>query len=110
MARRRNYQELGEIELPADVAARASAAVEQAERDLLETEVRINFRWGASQLALVKRAAELSGVPYQSYLKQVLYRQATSDLRDAAQATSIDEEFSDDQKSPPRLRLVRNSG
>lgn len=83
MTKRRNYQDLGEVELPAEVAARASQAIEQAETDL-EQELRVNFRWGASQLKIVRQAAELAGIPYQSYLKQVVIRQALDDLRQQA--------------------------
>ena len=82
MTKRRNYKELGEAELPAEVSARVEAAVAQAERDL--EEARVNFRWGVAQVAVIKRAAELAGVPYQTYIKQVVFRQAVEDLKDAA--------------------------
>lgn len=82
MTKRRNYEELGETELPAEVSARVEAAVAQAERDL--EEARVNFRWGVAQVAVIKRAAELAGVPYQTYIKQVVFRQAVEDLKDAA--------------------------
>ncbi|GEM_PF-3004591 len=49
-----------------------------------ETEARVNFRWGREQLDLVKRAARLMGVPYQTYIKQVVYRQCMVDLKAAA--------------------------
>ena len=80
---KRKYEDLGEADLTPEVAARFEAAVEQADRDLQE--VRVNFRWGEAQLAVVKRAAELAGVPYQTYLKQVVFRQAVADLKDAAE-------------------------
>lgn len=83
MSKRRTYQALGDVELPPELAAKATAAIEQAERDLSE-EVRVNFRWGAAQLNLVRRAADLAGVPYQSYLKQVAIRQAMADLKEDA--------------------------
>ena len=31
----------------------------------------------------VKRAAALAGVPYQTYIKQIVFRQAVADLRAA---------------------------
>ncbi len=49
--------------------------------EIADNECFINFRWGLSQLAIVRQAAELIGVPYQDYIKQVLYRQAHADLR-----------------------------
>jgi predicted DNA binding CopG/RHH family protein len=41
---------------------------------------RVNFRWGREQVELVKRVAELMGIPYQTYIKQVVYRQAVADI------------------------------
>jgi len=82
MSKRRNYEELGEIQLPADVSDRVEAAVGQADREL--TEARVNFRWGLTQVEVIKRAADLAGVPYQTYIKQVVFRQAVEDLKSAA--------------------------
>ena len=82
MTKRRNYEELGEVELPADVAARVEAAVAQADHEL--EAARVNFRWGVAQVDVVKRAAQLAGVPYQTYIKQVVFRQAIDDIKDAA--------------------------
>ena len=46
----------------------------------------VNFRWGREQVALVKKAAALVGVPYQTYLKQVVWKQAVEDIRRAESA------------------------
>ena len=70
MTGRRNYEDLGEIELPPELSARADAAVAQAEEDL--EEARVNFRWSKTQVDLVKQSAELSGVPYRTYIKRPL--------------------------------------
>ncbi len=80
-AKRRDYEELPDEELAPEADARARALIEQAERDIEET--RVNFRWGRLQVDTVKRAAALAGVPYQTYIKQVLFRQAVADLRAA---------------------------
>lgn len=58
------------------------AMLEQAERDAQQegAEVRVNFRWGPQQLALVKEAARLQGLPYQVYIKKALYDRAKADL------------------------------
>jgi hypothetical protein len=48
---------------------------------IVDDECRVNFRWGTSQLDIVKHVAELMGVSYQQYIKQVLYRQAHADLQ-----------------------------
>ena len=43
----------------------------------------ISLRWGREQIAVVKRAAALMGVPYQTYLKQVVFRQSIADIEHA---------------------------
>lgn len=56
--------------------------LEEAERDADQAgaQVRVNFRWGAEQLAIVKEAARVQGLPYQVYIKKVLYDGASADL------------------------------
>ena len=80
-AKRRDYEELPDEELPPEVDAKARALIGQAEREIEET--RVNFRWGKLQVDTVKRAAALAGVPYQTYIKQIVFRQAVADLRAA---------------------------
>ena len=46
----------------------------------------VTLRWGREQIAVVKRAAALMGVPYQTYLKQVVFRQALDDIQRAETA------------------------
>lgn len=75
-------EDLGAIELEPEVAARLDAAIAQADAEL--EAARVNFRWGVAQVDVVKRAADLAGVPYQTYIKQVVFRQAMDDLKDAA--------------------------
>ncbi len=80
-AKRRDYKELPDEELPPEVDARLRGMIDQAELEIEET--RVNFRWGKLQVDTVKRAAALAGVPYQTYMKQVVFRQAVADLRAA---------------------------
>jgi predicted DNA binding CopG/RHH family protein len=80
-AKRRDYEELPDEDLAPETDARLRALIGQAERDIEET--RVNFRWGKVQVDIVKRAAALVGVPYQTYMKQVVFRQAVADLRAA---------------------------
>ena len=72
------YEEVGDVELDEEISARLEASIAQAESEFHET--RVNFRWGTEQLAVVKRAAATMGVPYKTYLKQVVYQQALRDL------------------------------
>jgi len=48
----------------------------------------VTLRWGKEQIAVVKRAAALMGVPYQTYLKQVVFRQALADIERAGAVLS----------------------
>ena len=43
----------------------------------------ITLRWGREQIAVVKRAAALISIPYQTYLKQVVFKQALEDIEHA---------------------------
>lgn len=80
MTKKRNYKVLGTVELSDEEAKLANKFIEDAEKEL--EEARINFRWGREQLNLVKKTANLIGIPYQTYIKQVVYRQCLQDLKD----------------------------
>lgn len=82
---RRKFKRIGTVELPEAEDKRITKMIEEAEKELDET--RVSFRWGKEQLDLVKRAAKQMGVPYQTYLKQVVYRQCLIDLKSAADFT-----------------------
>lgn len=87
MKTRVEYEELGDVELsPAD-AALVEDAVELAEQDI--TQARVSLRWGEDQVDIIKRAAAQAGVPYQTYIKLVVFRQAVADLN-SARALSAD--------------------
>lgn len=76
--KRRNYEKLPDVELSPEEDAQIRATIAQADRDIEEAHV--NFRWGRCQVDTVKRAAAAMGVPYQTYIKQVVFRQAIADL------------------------------
>jgi hypothetical protein len=66
----------------------ATEVGDQAERGEAETNAdltggSVTLRWGREQIAVVKRAATLVGVPYQTYLKQVVFKQALADIERA---------------------------
>lgn len=75
----------GAFKMDSATSNRVEKMISQASDSSEET--RVNFRWGKEQLSLVKRAAGLMGVPYQTYLKQVVYRQCLIDLKNAADLT-----------------------
>jgi predicted DNA binding CopG/RHH family protein len=74
-------EDLTDLELPEDEAQTFERQIAQADRDV--EEARVNFRWGSKQVAVIKKAADLAGVPYQTYMKTVLFRQALADLAEA---------------------------
>ncbi len=80
-AKRRDYEVLADEELSPEQDSIARDAIVQAERDL--EAMRVDFRWGKAQVDIVKRAAKVLGVPYQTYMKDVVFRQALADLRAA---------------------------
>ncbi len=43
-------------------------------------DARVNMRWPRTQLEVVREAAELFGMPYQTYIKQAAFRAALDDL------------------------------
>ena len=49
-------------------------------------EERVSVRWQRAALNVVREAAQLTGVPYQTYVKQAAFRQALKDLKDAVAA------------------------
>lgn len=66
----------------AEVSELVSRLEGEADRELATGS--ITLRWGKGQIALVKRAAAILGIPYQTYLKQVVFRQAMADIEQAA--------------------------
>lgn len=79
MSQKRKYKKLGTTELTPEIDAQLEQQIEIAEKELQE--IRVNFRWGKEQLETVKNAAQTMGVPYQTYIKQVVFRQSIEDLR-----------------------------
>ena len=79
MNRRRSYRDLPDIELSDELDDKIRALTRVADQDIDES--RVTIQWGQEQLATVKRAADLLGVPYQAYIKQVLFRQALEDIQ-----------------------------
>lgn len=77
---RGNYdiEDLGDVELSSELHHKVEEMTAAADLELAET--RVNFRWQKEPLSIIKRVAHAMGVPYQTYMKQVLYRQALEDL------------------------------
>jgi predicted DNA binding CopG/RHH family protein len=69
------------VEEDAEMSEMVTRLEEQADRDIAAGTV--TLRWGKEQIAVVKRAAAIMGIPYQTYLKQVVFKQALSDIEQA---------------------------
>jgi len=69
------------VEEDPEVAEMVTRLEAEADREIAAGTV--TLRWGREQIAVVKRAAKLMGVPYQTYLKQVVFRQALADIEHA---------------------------
>lgn len=79
-------KKLADVELDSKTSRLVQKKIAEAEADVAQ-EVRINFRWGREQLNLIQNVAAKIGVPYQTYIKQVLYRQALQDLKTVHETT-----------------------
>ncbi|MCA9805097.1 MAG: hypothetical protein KC777_24175 [Cyanobacteria bacterium HKST-UBA02] len=80
---RKKLKPAGEYVMEPATSAKVEAMISAADKEISET--RVNFRWGKEQLELVKSAAALMGVPYQTYIKHVVYRQCLQDLKTASE-------------------------
>lgn len=79
-----SYQVHGDVQLGPEEEAIVQRQMDQLEREPLP--VSTALRWGREQIEIVRRAARLAGVPYQTYLKQAAIRTAIEDLRAAREA------------------------
>lgn len=78
--KRRNYEELGEFEMPPEMVPKVDAMIAQADEE--DDLARVNFRWNREALEVVKQAAKLMGIPYQTFIKQSVFEHALSIIKD----------------------------
>lgn len=71
---------LGKQELTEEQDKQISKMVEEAEDDLKEREARVNIRWKKDQLQLIKKVSSMIGIPYQTYIKDAVFRKSMEDL------------------------------
>ena len=79
MSKKREYEIVSEFEFEGEQAEKIQKMIDTAENDI--DEARIFFRWNKKQLDLVKEAAKLIGIPYQTYIKTVLFKQSLEDIK-----------------------------
>lgn len=90
MRQRRNYQVLAPVELSAAESTKAERMIAEAENGLAE--MNVNFRWTKDKVDLIKEAAESMGVRYQTYIKQVVLRQALKDIKAVSTASLLSQQ------------------
>jgi predicted DNA binding CopG/RHH family protein len=78
--KRRNYEKLGEFEMPPELANKVETMIAQADEE--DEQARVNFRWSKEALEVVKQAAKLMGIPYQTFIKQTVFEHALSIIKD----------------------------
>ena len=78
--KRRNYEELGDYEMPPEMAAKVESMIAEADEE--DELARVNFRWSKEALEVVKQAAKLMGIPYQTFIKQAVFEHALSIIKD----------------------------
>jgi len=76
--------EVMDVELSPQEDAEARRQIAQVDSE--RTDVSVTFRWGQQHLDVVRRAAKVAGIPYQTYLKDAVMRRAIEDLRSARDA------------------------
>ena len=52
--------------------------------DAEDASARVNFRWDKNHVDVIKAAADYIGVPYQTYIKMVIFEHAMGVLKSAA--------------------------
>ncbi|HTE84906.1 MAG TPA: hypothetical protein VK821_09240 [Dehalococcoidia bacterium] len=70
-----------QVEEDSDISELVTGLEAEADREIAASS--ITLRWGRRQIAVIKRAAALMGIPYQTYLKQVVFKQAIADIEHA---------------------------
>ena len=76
-----DYEELGDIELSEEEGEHYNKMIKIADEQI--EAVRVSFRWKSKQLNIIKQASQLIGIPYQTYIKTVLFNQSIEDIRKA---------------------------
>ena len=79
---------VGNVEMDEEESARFTEMERQADLDA-EREIkehRVSLRWTKAQVDLVRTAAAIYGITYQTDLKQAAVRQALADLKMAREA------------------------
>jgi len=75
-----DIEDLGTVELDAETEAKVNRMIAQADEE--DELARVNFRWSRESLDVVKQAAKLMGIPYQTFIKQTVFEHALAIIKD----------------------------
>lgn len=78
--KRRNYEHRGEYQMPPELESKVEAMIAQADEE--DELTRVNFRWSKDALDVVRHAAKLMGIPYQTFIKQTVFEHSLSIIKD----------------------------
>lgn len=73
-------EDLGTVELDEETEAKVNRMIAQADEE--DAQARVNFRWSKEALEVVKHAAKIMGIPYQTFIKQTVFEHALSIIKD----------------------------
>lgn len=82
--KRRNYEKLGSFDMPPEMATKVEKMIAQADEE--DELARVNFRWSKEALEVVKQAAGLMGIPYQTFIKQTVFEHALAIIKETEAA------------------------
>jgi len=87
--KKKNFEieDLGTTELPEEVHLMAVEKIKEADEEI--EQMRMQIRWGIKQIKIIKQAAALMGIPYQTYVKQALFHQAIEDIKNSERLMKI---------------------
>jgi predicted DNA binding CopG/RHH family protein len=71
-------EDLGVETLTPELDKKINRMTAEAEEDLKES--RVNIRWQKAQLELIKKAAGMIGIPYQIYIRDIVFRKSVEDI------------------------------
>lgn len=99
------YEILEPIALSDEEDAKVDRMIAEAEKGLKE--VNVNFRWTKDKVDLIKQAAVDMGMPYQTYLKSVVLRQALQDIQAVQEAVTVQRQKQTVQVSASQKQISR---
>jgi predicted DNA binding CopG/RHH family protein len=82
-----DIEDLGDVELPEELDKKITAMIEQADKEIFES--RVTMRWHKEQLDVVKKAAYLLGIPYQIYIRDVVFRKSLDDINQISEKMNV---------------------